>query len=356
MKKIIISTGGTGGHVIPAQVLYDYLISENEIIITSDKRGSNFLNKKKYNTKQIDVPKLKKNIIRFIPFLFAYTLSIVKSYFFLKKNKTKIIISTGGYMSVPICLAARILNLRIFLFEPNLVIGRANLFLLNYCEKILTYNKKIKNLPKEMGYKNFVLNPLISKNIVSSKNKPKKKSKIFTILIIGGSQGARSFDSLFNNDIVRLSRRFKIKIIHQTNKENIKSLKKFYYLENIDSEVFSYSNKLYKKIQTCEFVITRSGASTINELVFLKAPFLAIPYPFAKDDHQFYNADYYVKKNLGWLIREDEIKQNFLYKFIMNLIKNKSLLIQKKKNMHKFHIANNWKRNSYIVKNLIKKK
>ena len=78
MKKIIISTGGTGGHVIPAQVLYDYLISENEIIITSDKRGSNFLNKKKYNTKKIAVPKLKKNIIRFIPFLFAYTLSIVK--------------------------------------------------------------------------------------------------------------------------------------------------------------------------------------------------------------------------------------------------------------------------------------
>ena len=73
-------------------------------------------------------------------------------------------------MSVPICLAARILNLKIFLFEPNLVIGRANLFLLNYCEKILTYSKKIKNLPKKMKHKNFIINPLIRKNIVSSKN------------------------------------------------------------------------------------------------------------------------------------------------------------------------------------------
>ena len=179
MRKIIISTGGTGGHVIPAQVLYDYLIDTNEIVVTSDKRGSNFLDKKKYNTKQIDVPKLKKSIIGFIPFLLSYCLSIIKSYFFLKKNKTKIVISTGGYMSVPICLAAKILNLRIFLFEPNLVLGRANLFLLNYCEKILTYNKKIKNLPKEMSFKNFIIKPLIRKDIILSKKKSKKKKENF---------------------------------------------------------------------------------------------------------------------------------------------------------------------------------
>ena len=355
MKKIIISTGGTGGHVIPAQVLYDYLINTNEIIVTSDKRGSNFLDKKKYNTNQIDVPKLEKSIIGFIPFLLSYCLSIIKSYFFLKKNKTKIVISTGGYMSVPICLAAKILNLRIFLFEPNLVLGRANLFLLNYCEKILTYNKKIKNLPKEMSFKNFIIKPLIRKDIILSKKKSKKKKKIFSILIIGGSQGAKSFDNLFNKDLIALSKEYKIKIIHQTSKKNIKSLKKFYLLENIDFQVFSYSNKLYKMMQECEFVITRSGASSKNELVFLEVPFIAIPFPFAKDDHQFFNAEYYVKKNLGWLIRESEIKQNFLYKFIMNLIKNKRLLIQKKKNMRKFQNNNDWKQNSDLIKNLINK-
>ena len=68
MRKIIISTGGTGGHVIPAQVLYDYLAYRNQIIITSDKRGVNYLNKKKYKVKQIDVPKLKKNIINILKF------------------------------------------------------------------------------------------------------------------------------------------------------------------------------------------------------------------------------------------------------------------------------------------------
>ena len=79
MKKIIISTGGTGGHVIPAQILYDYLSNKNEIIITSDKRGFKYLDKKRYKTKQINVPKLNKDILGLIPFVASFTLSILQS-------------------------------------------------------------------------------------------------------------------------------------------------------------------------------------------------------------------------------------------------------------------------------------
>ena len=86
---------------------------------------------------------------------------------------------------------------------------------------------------------------------------------------------------------------------------------------------------------------------------FLGTPFLAIPYPFAKDDHQFYNAKYYVKKNLGWLIRETNVKKNFLYKFVTNLIKNKKIIFQKKKNMHIFHKKYDWAKNSNLINKLI---
>ena len=353
MKKISISTGGTGGHVIPAQVLYDYLSDKYDVIITSDNRGLNYLDKNVYKTKKIDVPKITKNILDFVPFLIFFIFSIIKSYFFLRQNKIKILISTGGYMSIPICLAARILKLKILLLEPNLVLGRANLFLLNYCEKIFTYSRNIKNLPKKMRYKNFVIKPLIRKNIFLAKTKPKKKQVKFSILIIGGSQGAKKFDDLFKTDLIKLSQNFKIKLFHQTSNKNLKDLKSFYFENNINSQVFAYTNHLHKIITKCDFVITRSGASTINELVFLEKPFLAIPFPFAKDDHQYYNAKYYVEKKLGWLIRESKVKQNFLYKFIRNLIKNKKLLSQKKKNMHKFHERYDWYENSNKLKNLI---
>ena len=355
MKKITISTGGTGGHVIPAQVLYDYLSYKNDIIIACDNRGIKYLNKKKYKIKQINVPKLYKNLIGLIPFLISFILSVLKSYSFLKKKKIELVISTGGYMSIPICLAAKILNLKIFLFEPNLVLGRSNLFLLNYCEKIFTYNKKIKNFPKKMNHKNLVIKPLIRKNIFLFKNKFAKKSIYFSILIIGGSQGAKKFDNIFNDDLIKLSKKFKIKIYHQTSHKNLKNLKKYYLSNNINSQVFSYTNELYKIIKKSDLAITRSGASTINELVFLGTPFLAIPFPFAKDDHQFFNAEYYVKKDLGWLIRETDINRNFLYNFTINLIKNKKLIFQKKKNMLNFQKNYNWLKSSDRLNNLILK-
>ena len=353
MAKILISTGGTGGHVIPAQVLYDHLRDKDDVIITCDNRGLNYIDKKKYQTKKIDVPKISKNLLDFIPFIIFFILSIIKSYFFLRQKKIKILISTGGYMSIPICLAGKILKLKILLFEPNLVIGRANLFLLNYCEKIFTYSKNIKNLPKKMKHKNFIIKPLIRKNVFLAKTKIEKKKIKFSILIVGGSQGAKRFDDLFKTDLIRLSKNFKIKLFHQTSSENLKNLKNLYLKNNINSQVFSFTRHLYKIINKCDFVITRSGASTINELVFLEKPFLAIPFPFAKDDHQYYNAKYYVDKKLGWLIRESKVKQNFLYKFIRNLINNKNLLSQKKKNMHKFQKRYSWQENSNKLRSLM---
>ena len=89
--------------------------------------------------------------------------------------------------------------------------------------------------------------------------------------------------------------------------------------------------------------------------MFLESPFLAIPYSHAKDDHQFFNAKYYVNKNLGWLIRETNIKKNFLYKFVTNLIKNKKLISQKKKNMYNFHKNYNWNLNSNKLNNFLSK-
>ena len=80
-------------------------------------------------------------------------------------------------------------------------------------------------------------------------------------------------------------------------------------MNNIEFHVFSYERDLHKIIKKSDFVITRSGASTINELVFLE--FLAIPYSHAKDD-QFFNAKYYVSKNLGWLVRETDIKNFYI--------------------------------------------
>ena len=113
-QKILISTGGSGGHVVPATILYEHLEDQFNVSLTIDKRGINFLDKNKYKLDIFNVTQISKNIF-LIPFqVFSIIYLIIKSIFFLKKRGIDILISTGGYMSLPLCLASKILSLKIF--------------------------------------------------------------------------------------------------------------------------------------------------------------------------------------------------------------------------------------------------
>lgn len=123
-RKILISTGGSGGHVVPAIILHDHLSEKTEVIISTDRRGYKYLDKKFENIEIIDTPKLNNIFLLPLNLIIVIFLSI-KSFFLLKKKKINYVFSTGGYMSVPLILAAKILNLKIYLLEPNLVFRKS---------------------------------------------------------------------------------------------------------------------------------------------------------------------------------------------------------------------------------------
>ena len=137
-KNILITTGGSGGHVIPATILYEHLSRKVNVLISTDKRGQKYLDKDIYKFETIDTPKL--NNIFLLPFNLMIILFLTfKSFFLLKNRKIEKLISTGGYMSLPLLLAAKLLKLEIYLFEPNRVLGRANKYFLKSCKKIFCY-------------------------------------------------------------------------------------------------------------------------------------------------------------------------------------------------------------------------
>ena len=109
-KNYLISTGGSGGHVIPATILYEHLIKERNVIISSDKRGLKYLDKN-YEYKIIDTPKLNNILFLPINLIIIFVLTI-KSFFLLKTEKIEKLFSTGGYMSLPVIFAARLLKLK----------------------------------------------------------------------------------------------------------------------------------------------------------------------------------------------------------------------------------------------------
>jgi UDP-N-acetylglucosamine--N-acetylmuramyl-(pentapeptide) pyrophosphoryl-undecaprenol N-acetylglucosamine transferase len=339
-EKILISTGGSGGHVIPATTIYDHLKTRYDIIISSDTRGLKYLDSNIYTTVVIDTPKLNKIILLPYKVLKVFLLTI-KSLILLKKEKIKILISTGGYMSLPLCLAAKMLNIKIFLIEPNMVIGRANKLFLNFSKKIICYSENITGFPNKFKNKLRILNPLIRKKYYE-KNFKENSSKLFTLMVIGGSQGAQIFDEIIHKEIVKISKIYPLKIIHQTSKKNIDFIKNFYLENNVDNHVFSYDQNLDILLNQSDLCITRAGASSLAELSVLNIPFIVIPLPTSKDNHQLENANYYKNKNCCWVIEQRYFDKQKFEDLLLDIFKNKDDFFKKKNNLENLNYQNTW--------------
>ena len=342
-KRILISTGGSGGHVIPATAFYDHLKDNFEVYLTSDKRGTKFINKNKYSCEIISSPRLTLNFIKLPLTFISLIISILRSILYLKNKKIDILIGTGGYMSVPFCLAAKILNIKIYLFEPNMVIGRSNKFLLKLSFKLFSYSNKIINFPEKYINKMIIINHILRKEIYNFKNSIIEKiDEKIKILVIGGSQGAKIFDKEIKNSILDLSKKYKLMVYHQSSSLDFSSLKFFYKENNIDNKVFNFQENIFQYIKESNLAITRAGASTLSELTFFKVPFIAIPYKFATDNHQLENALNYERNGCCWVLQENELDKDKLTPLLINIIENKEDYLKKKNNSEKFCYQNTW--------------
>ena len=100
-----------------------------------------------------------------------------------------------------------------------------------------------------------------------------------------------------------MSKKYKLNIRQQTSPINTKKFEDFYNEHNISCQLFNFEENILKFISNTNLCITRAGASTLSELTYLNIPYLAIPYPFAKDDHQYQNALFYKNRNCCWILK-----------------------------------------------------
>ena len=350
-KKILISTGGSGGHVVPAEILADHLRNEYEIFLSTDLRGYKFIKKDKDRIHIFDTPKLNFDYLILFKFIKVVFL-IFKSYFFLKRNRINKVVSTGGYMSLPICISAKLLKLEIYLYEPNFALGRANKFFLKFCKAIICNTEKLINFPEKLKNKTRLIPFLVKKKFYEIKKLENENEK-FCLLVAGGSQGAEVFENIIHRVIINLSKNFKIKIIQQTRSKNITYLKNIYEKANIENTIFDFEENFVNLISISDFCITRAGASTLAELSMMNKPFLAIPLQSSKDNHQFKNASFYENLNCCWIMSQRDLNINSLENFLRNLLKNKSEYNVKKDNLKKLNSQNSWNDVNQKILNII---
>ena len=170
-------------------------------------------------------------------------------------------------------------------------------------------------------------------------------------MIVGGSQGAQIFDEIIHESIVKISKIKPLKIIHQTSQKKINFFKKFYSENNLENIVFNFDNNLDMLISQSDLCITRAGASSLAEIALLNVPFIAIPLPTSKDNHQFENANYYRDKDCCWIINQKSFDRQKFQSLLLDILKNKDDLTKKKKNLENLNYQNTW---NNVNQNLLK--
>ena len=332
-KRIIIATGGTGGHVFPAYSLAKHFLADKvNVELISDKRGMKYL--KNYQDLKItqitSTTILKNNIFQLLFSSLIIFYSIFRSFIFLLFNRPNLVFGMGGYSSFPVCIAAKMLKIPFIIYENNLHIGKANRYLLPYAKKIFVSHKELEGISEKYQKKMCEIGNIIRKEILNFqvKQNPYHYDKKLKILVLGGSQAAKIFADKLPEIFKECKEgEMELKIYQQCLPEQNKFLTSFYKNLNIDFEIFNFSDDISEYFSQTDMAITRSGSSMLAELVNAKIPFISVPLPTSADNHQLKNAIYYEKNEYSYLIEEKDLNMK-LFKLIKKINEKRSLLSQ----------------------------
>ncbi len=352
--KIVIAAGGSGGHLLPAQQLAEELIKDkNKVCFAAQglKQNKNF-KQKSFAFLEISSGPLKKIHLLCKGFLQAWA--------FLRKYQPDVVVGFGSYHSFPVLLAAAVLRKKLIVFESNAVLGQVNRFFAKRAKivalQFALQNKdkpSRKNKPKNKGrlenYANSSFTPLlpwsksfqlIDQKIARTKLGLEEDKPV--LFIFGGSQGAAFLNELtcqlaFFWSTVLGDQEKPFQIIHLTGHQKAAEkittqmkIKKLLEKLSIKAYVQEYSQEMGLLFSAASVVLSRAGAGTLSELIFTEKPAVLIPFPFAKDNHQEINADFFEKEIQGGKkIRQDEIEIKALSEKLLFLL-NQEKDFQKK--------------------------
>ncbi len=316
MKKIVFTGGGTLGHVMPNLYLADELKEEYEITYI----GSNGVEQERVKKNISDyrtIPAIKLvrgKIFTNLKIPFVLIKAIFRAKKELKQIRPDVIFSKGGYVSLPVCIAGRILHIPIITHESDSSFGLANKLILKTCNAMCVNFKNLEKKHKKVLY----TGPIFSKDFDSDrKNKfnlnidPNKP----TILIVGGSLGSQKINEMLYPIVKDLLIQFNV--IHIVGKGNlkIKSFDNYNALEQTDDMVSMYN--------IADFVIGRSGAGVTAESFYKNLPMILIPLENKSSrGDQLLNAKYYEKLGVAKILRESELTPMTMLDSIENFHKN----------------------------------
>ena len=332
---ILLSAGGTGGHMFPAAALSQDLVSRGyRVEIVTDNRG------KKYShifnglpVHVISSGTLGKGIVGKIKGMAALGVGMVQARSVVERLKPSIVVGFGGYPSVPAVFAAQRKKIPTIIHEQNAVLGRTNRILASRVEKIATCFNTVRGVSGEINTKVVRTGMPVRPSVIKCRTIPYpdiSNNSRLKLLVFGGSQGARVLSDVVPIAISRLKDNFRTRLIvaQQCRDEDIDRVRAVYEASGVEAELSSFFIDLPTRIANSHLIIGRSGASTVAELTTIGRPAILIPYPYASDKHQSGNAHAIDEAGGGWLIDESVFTPETLAKRLDSLFGLPNILKQ----------------------------
>lgn len=352
--KVIISAGGTGGHIYPALSIINKIKEEEPnseflYIGTHNRMEKDIVPQKGIPFKSIEIYGFnRKQILKNVKTVKCLFKSYKECKKIIKDFNPDIVMGIGGYVTAPVVIAAKKLGYKTFIHEQNSVSGVSNKLLSKYSDLIaVSFKSSMEAFPKDKVI--FTGNP-VSENAI--KMKPCSKSEFGLdknkklVLFVMGSLGS----SKMNNFLIDTMKQFENKnyeIVFVTGKDMYEEIKKMKFPKNVF--VVPYVNEIARLMKKTDLIISRAGASTLSEIIALELPSILIPSPYVTNNHQYKNA-----LDLGKgciLIEEKNLNSDILIKNIDEIINDENKIKEMKKNLTKLKIDDS----ATIIYNNIKK-
>lgn len=289
IQPICAVASGSGGHIIPCITLarHQAYLSHQPLLFIGNSQALDTTIHQHYpgisTTAYLTLPKVPYRQWWKLPlFAIQVATTFFKSIQILHKEKPSVVISTGGYLSIPVCLAAALLRIPIDLFELNAQPGRTTQLIAPLTTRLFICFKETQRYFKKQAI--LASYPL---RFTAQEKKPVTPDKP-TLLILGGSQGSTFLNTMFEKSSIDLLRSWRI--IHQTGTTDQKRVEQFYTQHGIEHTVFAFYHQLADYYNQASLIICRAGAGSIFETLFFEKPCIIIPLSTTTTNHQKYNA------------------------------------------------------------------
>ena len=356
--KIIVSAGGTGGHIYPALAIINKFkekVKDLDVLYigTHNRMEKELIPKRGIKYEEIEIYGFSKsNIKQDIKNIGCIRKAIKKCIKIMQEFKPDIVLGIGGYVTFPVIVAAHRLGIKTFLHEQNSLPGKTNLYLQKYADLVgVSFKESASYFKKCKGEVFFSGNPCgenaLSLEPMSKKDLGLDKDKKL-IVVVAGSLGSATVNSKMQ-EFLNNSKDKEYEILYITGKSHYDEfVKDKDFPKNV--KVLPYLDNLAALLKNTDLLITRAGASTMSEVLSLNLPAIFIPSPFVANNHQYYNALEIKNNKAGELIEEKELTSEKLDNMINKVLYDDKLYKEMKKNLKKMSVDNS----SDIIYNKIK--